>query len=155
MPDADVARALAHIIPKLDAEERGALVKLAAGSIGTALQFADDDGVAFAREADRLIDASANPDIPALLALGDRLWRKADGLENFGTFLADALSLRIRAKAKSGGARLDAWIEAVERVRAKFSRSSALYLEPRQTIISSALTLEDARAARARYDAGR
>lgn len=145
LPDADVARALTHMIPKLDAEERAALVRLAAGSIGTALQFADDDGVAFAREADRLIDASAHPDIPALLALGDRLWRKADGLEIFGTFLADALSLRIRTKAKSGGAHLDAWIEAAERVRAKFSRSSALYLEPRQTIISSALTLEDAR----------
>jgi DNA polymerase-3 subunit delta' len=145
LPDANVARALAHMIPKMKEDDRAALVKLASGSIGTALQFADDDGVTFAREADRLIDASAHPDVPALLALGDRLWRKADGLEIFGTFLADALSARIRTKAKSGGTRLDAWIEAAERVRAKFARSSALYLEPRQTIISSALTLEDAR----------
>jgi DNA polymerase-3 subunit delta' len=145
LPDDDVARALAHMLPKMKADERAALARLANGSIGMALQFADDDGVAFAQEADRLIDASAHPDIPALLALGDRLWRKTDGLEIFGTFLADALSARIRAKARASQPRLDAWVEAAERVRTKFNRSSALYLDPRQTIISSALTLEDAR----------
>ncbi len=68
-----------------------------------------------------------------------------DGLETFGTFLANMLSDRIRAKGAAGADGLDRWIEASERVRSKFARSSALYLDPRQTVVSAALTLGEAR----------
>lgn len=137
--------ALKQKLPDLDDEERASLARLSGGSIGTALVLAEGEGVALARDADRLIESVGQPDIPALLALGDKLARATDGLENFGVFVANALSDRIRAKGESGGARLDRWIEASERVRSKFARSSALYLDPRQTVVSAALTLTEAK----------
>lgn len=137
--------ALKQNLPDLDDEERASLARLSGGSIGTALVLAEGEGVMLAREADRLIESAGHPDIPALLSLGDKLARGTDGLETFGTFLADALSDRIRAKGEVGDTRLDRWIEASERVRSKFARSSALYLDPRQTVVSVALALAEAK----------
>jgi DNA polymerase-3 subunit delta' len=141
----EVEEALEKKLPQLDEDERASLARLSGGSIGTALVLAEGEGTALAREADRLIDHAGHPDIPALLALGDRLSRMTDGLETFGIFLADTLSNRIRAKGAAGAGGLDRWIEASERLRSKFARSSALYLDPRQTVVSAALTLGEAR----------
>jgi DNA polymerase-3 subunit delta' len=145
LTEAEMETALKAKLPDLDDAERASLARLSGGSIGTALILAQGEGVALAREADRLIESSGHPDIPALLALGDKLARATDGLETFGTFLSNALSDRIRAKGEAGGVRLDRWIEASERVRSKFARSSALYLDPRQTVVSAALTLGEAK----------
>jgi len=144
LSDAEVEAALKQKLPDLDDDERASLARLSAGSIGTALVLAAGEGVAFAREADRLIEKAPHPDVPALLSLGDKLSRVTDGLEIFGTFLANALSDRIRAKGASGVAGLDCWIEASEKVRSKFGRSSALYLDLRQTVLSAAMTLGEA-----------
>jgi DNA polymerase-3 subunit delta' len=144
LSDADVDTALKQKLPDLDDGERASLARLASGSIGAALVLAEGEGVAFAREADRLIDNATHPDVPALLSLGDRLARAPDGLDSFGTFLTNALSDRIRANGTGGIAGLDRWIEASEKVRSKFGRSSALYLDPRQTVVSAAMTLGDA-----------
>lgn len=145
LSESEMEAALKKKLPDLDDEERASLARLSGGSIGTALVLAEGEGVALAREADRLIESTGHPDIPALLALGDKLARATDGLETFGVFLANALSDRIRAKGEVGGARLDRWIEASERVRSKFARSSALYLDPRQTVVSAAITLDEAK----------
>jgi len=59
-----------------------------------------------------------------------------DGLESFGTFLVQALAERIRARA--GNANLDLWLECLGKLEASFRRSTALYLEPRQTVLSAA-----------------
>ncbi|HVZ70400.1 MAG TPA: DNA polymerase III subunit delta' [Rhizomicrobium sp.] len=144
LQESEVEDALRQKLPDLDEEERASLARLSGGSIGTALVLAEGEGVALAREADRLIETATHPDVPALLNLGDRLARATDGLETFGTFLANALSGRIRAKGAAGITGLDRWIEASEKVRFKFARSSALYLDPRQTVVSAAMTLGDA-----------
>lgn len=130
---------LSRLLPDSATSERASLARLSGGSIGAALQFAEGEGVALAREADRLLDAAPLPDVAAVLALGDRVARSSDGLEIFGTFLAQALVERIRARA--GHARLDAWVECLNRIEASFGRSSALYLEPRQTLLNAARTL--------------
>jgi DNA polymerase-3 subunit delta' len=146
LPDRELEVALEEKLPDLDAEQRASLARLSGGSIGTALVLAEGEGVALAREANRLIESAGQPDIPALLSLGDKLVRATDGLETFGTFLANALSDRIRARGAQGSAGgLDRWIEASERVRSKFARSSALYLDPRQTVMSAALALGEAK----------
>lgn len=145
LSDSEMDAALKQKLPDLDDEERASLARLSGGSIGTALVLAEGEGVTLAREADRLIESAGHPDIPGLLSLGDKLARGTDGLETFGTFLADALSDRIRAKGEIGDVRLDRWIEASERVRSKFARSSALYLDPRQTVVSVALALGEAK----------
>jgi DNA polymerase-3 subunit delta' len=136
-----VEKELSRLLPDTDAKERAALARLSGGSIGMALRLADGEGVALAREADRLLDNASVPDVAAILALGDKIGRMTDGLESFGTFLLQALVDRIRAQALAGKSNLDLWVECLNKLEASFRRSSALYLEPRQTVLSAARTL--------------
>ena len=136
-----VEKELSRLLPDTDAKERAALARLSGGSIGMALQLADGEGVALAREADRLLDNASVPDVAAILALGDKIGRMTDGLESFGTFLLQALVDRIRAQALAGKSNLDLWVECLNKLEASFRRSSALYLESRQTVLSAARTL--------------
>ena len=135
---------LKRLLPELDSKERAALARLGGGSIGMALLLAQGDGVMLASEADRLIGQSADPDIPALLALADRLNRITDGLDTFGSFLVQALAGRIRARAIDRGTKLDRWVDAWEALNLGFERTATLYLDPRQTVLGAARTLSDA-----------
>lgn len=128
---------LARLLPGTDAAERASLARLAGGSLGAALRLSGGDAVTLAKEADALLDRAAAPDIAAILALGDRVARMVDGLSGLGTFLCEALTARIRARALAGGAGLDRWVECLTRLRAIFARSDGLNLEPRQTLLSA------------------
>jgi DNA polymerase-3 subunit delta' len=134
-----VEQELSRLLPESNPKERASLARLSGGSIGMALQLAAGEGLALAAEADRLLDNVTAPDIAALLSLGDKLGRMTDGLESFGTFLTQALAARIRARA--GTARLEPWLECLGKLEANFRRSSALYLEPRQTVLSAGRAL--------------
>lgn len=138
LDDAAVADALKAHLPEMDANERNALARLAGGSIGAALTLASGEGGDLAADADRLIENATSPDIIALLALGDRLWRMKDGLARFGDFLVEALAARIRARGRVSGAHLERWTALLARLEGNFSRSRGLNLEPRQTILSAA-----------------
>ncbi|MES2254514.1 MAG: DNA polymerase III subunit delta' [Pseudomonadota bacterium] len=138
LDDATVADALKVFLPDADAGERLSLARLSGGSIGAALGLASGEGGELAAEADRLIENAANPDIIALLALGDRLWRMKDGLARLGDFLVEALAVRIRIRARASGANLDRWMALLTRLEDSFARSRGLNLEPRQTILSAA-----------------
>jgi len=135
---------LKQLLPELDSKERASVARLSGGSIGLALQLASGDGLGLAAEADKLIGSAANPDIPALLSFADRLNRITDGLDTFGGFLAQALSERIRARAMENAGRLHRWVDAWEVLNRNFERTSGLHLDPRQTVLSTARTLEDA-----------
>jgi DNA polymerase-3 subunit delta' len=141
LDDAMLETALAQYLPKTKAAERAALARLSGGSIGAALTLVTGDGGTLAEEADRLIDMAREPDVLALLALGDRLFRVQDGLELFGGFLVESLSARIRAKAHSGAAGLERWVALRERIERGFGRATGLHLEPRQTVLSAARDL--------------
>lgn len=137
--ESDLATALREYLPDAEDRELQALAKLAGGSIGAALALAGAEGLALAQDAERLIDNTASPDVPALLALADKIARMSDGLEMFGDSLAQALAGRIRARVAGAGAlQLQRWTEALEQIGANFARADALHLEPRQTILSSA-----------------
>ena len=136
--DAAVADALKSFLPDAGEAERLSLARLSGGSIGAALGLASGEGAELAGEADRLIENASNPDMIALLALGDRLWRMKDGLARFGDFLVEALAARIRAKARVSGAHLERWMTLLTRLEDSFARSRGLNLEPRQTILSAA-----------------
>jgi DNA polymerase-3 subunit delta' len=128
-------------LPDSTAQERAALTRLAGGSIGAALTLASGDGAALADEADRLIDRAAAPDVLALMALGERLMRMRDGLDQFGGFLGEALAARIRARAETGGVHLQRWVQLLARIEQDFARAGALNLEPRQTVLTAARDL--------------
>jgi DNA polymerase-3 subunit delta' len=90
--------ALAKRLPDLSANDRAALVRLAEGSLGLALQLAEEEGVEFAHRAEALL-AERTPDVKALLALAERVGRSQDGVKKLGDLLLRALSRRIRARA--------------------------------------------------------
>lgn len=135
---------LKALVPALDAKGRVSIARLSGGSIGMALQLASGEGVSLAEEADKLLEQSANPDIPALLSFADKLNRMTDGLDSFGAFLTQALMDRIRARAAKNTAGLDRWVDAWEKVERNFARTAGLHLDPRQTLLSSARALGDA-----------
>jgi DNA polymerase-3 subunit delta' len=136
-----VADALKMHLPDADAEERKSLARLSAGSIGAALALADGEGRELAAEADKLIESASAPDVIALLALGDRLWRIRDGLSRFGDFFTEALAARIRARAHQSAQNLKAWTSLLSRLEENFARARGLNLEPRQTVLSAAREL--------------
>ena len=141
-----LAEALKQYLPELNEEERARLARLSGGSLGAALRLAGGEGEALAAEAERLVDNAAQPDLVALMGLGERLYRITDGLEKFGGFLAEALAERIRVRAETGAPGLSAWTAALVRLKDGFARADGLNLEPRQTILSAARDLS--RAAR-------
>jgi DNA polymerase-3 subunit delta' len=137
--DAELIQRLSDVSPK----ERAALVKLAGGSIGAALKLASDNGVAIATEAERVIDQADAPDFAATLALAEKISRMDDGVDSFGQYLVQALSDRIRARAKTGGGDLWRWVELWEKLGSNFRRTDGLHLEPRQTIVSASRALSE------------
>ena len=143
LADADVAAELGHRLPQLSESERAALVKLAGGSIGAALTLATDNGVAIAADAERLIDQASTPDFAATLSLSEKISRMDDGAETLGQYLLQALSDRIRARARAGGTNLHRWIELWEKLDGSFRRTAGLHLEPRQTILSASRALSE------------
>jgi DNA polymerase III subunit delta' len=141
LDDATLDKALARHLPDMSAAERAALVRLSGGSIGAALTLATGEGATLAQEADRLIEQARDPDVLALMTLGDKLFRMQDGLEQFGQFLTETLADRIRAKAHSGAGGLERWIMLLGRMEQGFGRATGLHLEPRQTVLSVARDL--------------
>jgi DNA polymerase-3 subunit delta' len=133
--------ALAERMPDLPQADRSRLVALCGGSLGAALRLASEDGLKLAAEAEKLIDRASSPDFAATLALAQRVAKPDRGMETFGAFLAQILATRILARAREGAAHLDRWAELHSHIRASFVRSSALHLEPRQTILSAAQAL--------------
>jgi DNA polymerase-3 subunit delta' len=141
LDDAMLEKMLSRELPEMGAGERASLARVSGGSIGAALTLATGDGAALAQEADRLIDNAREPDLLALLGLGEKLFRMRDGLEQFGEFLTQSLSDRIRAKAQDGAAGLERWVAVLGRIEQGFGRAVALNLEPRQVVLSTARDL--------------
>jgi DNA polymerase-3 subunit delta' len=141
LEDALLLKALAQFLPEASVAERAALARLAGGSIGAALTLATGEGAALAQEADRLIDHARDPDLLALLTLGEKLGRTHDGLELFGDFLAESLSDRIRARARNGAPGLERWVQLLGRIEQGFGRAGGLHLEARQTLLTTARDL--------------
>lgn len=138
LDDATLENALTRYLPEASAADRAALARLSGGSIGAALTLATGEGGELAREADRLIDQAREPDLLALLTLGEKLGRIRDGLEQFGDFLTESLADRIRIRARSGGAGLDRWVQLLGRIEQGFGRATSLHLEPRQSLLTAA-----------------
>jgi DNA polymerase-3 subunit delta' len=145
LDEGTLTKALESFLPEASESERAQLARLSAGSLGAALQLAGGEGRELAAEADKLIENAAQPDLVALLALGDRLYRVADGLEKMGGFLIEALSARLRAKAyqsaHQGAPNLGSWTAALARLKDAFARADGLHLEPRQTLLTTARDL--------------
>jgi DNA polymerase-3 subunit delta' len=134
--------ALTFLLPELDAARRAQLAELGEGSPGLAVRLADDDTLKLAREAQGLLDAKRRPDVATLIALAERVARAEDGVSHFGAFLAAALARRIRERAGESAPGLDRWVELWERINTDYERATLVHLEPKQTVLESALALQ-------------
>jgi DNA polymerase-3 subunit delta' len=139
-----VAATLARLLPDAPSDERASLARLSEGSLGLALRLASEDGLKLARDAESLLDVRGAPDVPRILALAERVARVQDGLLHFGEFLAQGLSRRIRARAQGGEDDRRA-VALWEETNALYQRAVGVHMEPRQTVLSSALRVADAR----------
>jgi DNA polymerase-3 subunit delta' len=149
LSESELAKELSKRLPDLGAGERETLIRVSGGSIGAALALAEEDGLALAAEAERLVSRASSPDLGATLALADKLSRITDGTDRFGVFLVEALTNRIRARAMEGEGGLDRWTALLEKLNRSFLRTGALHLDPRQTILSADKAISDtARRAR-------
>jgi DNA polymerase-3 subunit delta' len=144
LDEAVLGPALARLLPETDAADRATLLRISEGSLGLALRLAGEDGLQWAREADTLLDARGAPDIGAILSLGERTARKPDGLRHFGEFLTQAVAARIRARAQEGHADARA-VRLWEQAGALFGRAVGLHLEPKQTVLTAALAIAEAK----------
>jgi DNA polymerase-3 subunit delta' len=144
LDDASLNEVLAKMLPNVGGDDRATLLQLSEGSLGLALRLSGDEGLKLARDAETLLAQRGAPDLSAILALADRVGRGAEGLRHFGVFLAQAISRRIRSQAQEGHSderAVDVW----EQVNALFDRATGLHLEPRQTVLSSAREIGNAK----------
>jgi DNA polymerase-3 subunit delta' len=135
--------ALARLLPDAKPQDRAQLARLTDGSLGLALRLAGEEGLALARDAEKLLSARGAPEIAALLSLADRVGRARDGLTHFGEFLVQAIGRRIRERAQAGegdGRAIELW----EQVAGLYERATGLHLDPRQTILASAREITNA-----------
>jgi DNA polymerase-3 subunit delta' len=142
LSDATLSAELEQRLPDISGEERARLISLCGGSLGAALRLSGDDGLKLATDAERLIDSARTPDLPATLALAERVARLDRGAESFGSYIAQILAARILRRARENADGLERWVELRNRIQISFARSAALHLEPRQTILSAARALE-------------
>jgi len=144
LTDVELAAELTRRLPELSVADRARLVLLSGGSLGVALRLSSEDGLKLAAEAECLIERASVPDFAATFALADRVARIDRGMESFGAYLVQMLAARILDRARDGGTHLDRWVELRNRLTDSFLRSSALHLEPRQTILSATRALSSA-----------
>jgi DNA polymerase-3 subunit delta' len=138
----EMAEGLESLLPDASTADRASLVELSEGSLGLALRLADETQLKLAQDAQSLAGQKRRPDAAALFALAERVVRAEDGLSHFGAFLAAALARQIRERAAKGETGLDRWVELWERLNADYARATLVYLEPKQTVLKTALAVE-------------
>jgi len=134
---------LARMAPDLDRDERAVLARFADGSLGLALRLAGEEGAQLARDAEALLAMGASPDWLAVLKLAERIGRHSSDLGQYGEFLMQAVSRRIRAMAEAGRGEARS-VELWEQLNALFSRAVAVNLEPKQTVLAAGTLLSTA-----------
>lgn len=165
LDDVAVTQLLADHRPDIDASTRNALVRIAAGSIGRALEIARHGGLEILAEF--IAIAGRNPvDWPAAHALGDKLSGAAadESYRSFVQLLTDWLGGAIRDLGRgvqstapelikgekaliarlAGAGRLEPALEVWEKVSHLFARSDSANLDRRLTVISALDTLSTA-----------
>jgi DNA polymerase-3 subunit delta' len=157
-----VSQLLASYQPDLAQAQSAALVSLADGSIGRALELAEAGGVELYQAMLALLSREGGVDPIALHDLADRLARgEADGAYRAAEELLSRLLREIAVGAAEGttepragrgvddalrrlGSRAPAarWVELREQVAASFARADVLNLDRKQTIVGAFFAIE-------------
>lgn len=147
--------------PDVPPADVGVLVGLAEGSIGRALDLADQGGVELYRDMIEVLKCAPSLDVPALHAFGDRL-AKGEGasFQTVSRLLSWWLARLVRwgagavpprgevvageaelmARLTAGGG-LDQWVEVWEKITHLFARADAVSLDRKQVILDAFLAV--------------
>jgi DNA polymerase-3 subunit delta' len=162
LPPSIVSRLLETYRPDLLPADSAALIALANGSIGRALELAEAGGVELYRAILALLSGELGPNLPALHLLADRLARgEADTAYRAVEELLSHVLGKIAIYAVGSGPRSQfcpesdrvlrrlctrapaaRWAELREQVGATFARGNALNLDRKQTILGAFLAIE-------------
>lgn len=166
LDDGEVTRILAARLPELETADRDALVRLAEGSPGRAIELAGEGGLDLYRQTAGLLAALPEIDVAGLHGFADRVARRGadEAYAAFIDLLLQWLARMVRRGAghavpdvvKGDGAAmdrlvsarpLDEWVDVWEKIRRLVARSDAVNLDRKQVVLGIFATLE--RAARA------
>src|SRR5579864_4612767 len=154
---ATVARLLERYRPDLSLGDRQALVALAPGSIGHALELAEQGGVALHRQLVGMLAALPELDGLALHAFAEKVgrWGNDDGFHTFIELLPATLARAIaEAASASEGARgalglaqklrgrdLDRWVEVWDKINHLFALADTVNLDRKQVVLNAFFAL--------------
>jgi DNA polymerase III subunit delta' len=165
LADKTVIGLLGDYAPNTSDDERAALARLAEGSIGRALELASAGSLALYREMIDVLSTLPELDMPRLHGFAERFARRGEEANadwRSLNYLFDGwLKGLLREGAVGGGmappvvpterglrekflaaASLDRWMEAWEKVARLLSRSDAVNLDRKQTVLGSFLILQ-------------
>jgi len=170
LADEAVVRLLGEHAPQMPAEERAALARLSAGSIGRALELANAGSLALYREMVGVLATLPELDMVRLHGFAERFARRGEEANadwrSLG-YLLDGWVKSLARRAALGGdpasqgvglapaeaglharllaaASLDRWMEAWDKVAHLLSRADAVNLDRKQTVLGSFLEFQSA-----------
>ena len=166
LDDGSVSKILATRLPELVTADRDALVRLADGAPGRAIELAGEGGLDLYRQTAGLLAALPSVDVAGLHTFADKVARRGAD-EAYAAFIDLLLQWLARMVRRGAGhaapevvsgegavmdrlaaARpLDEWVDVWEKIRRLVARSDAVNLDRKQVVLSIFATLE--RAARA------
>jgi DNA polymerase-3 subunit delta' len=145
LSQAAVRDRLAHYCPDLGGKEAEAIVKLAEGSIGRALELVASGGVELSNTLTGMLTRRGGIDVVALHGFAERLAR-ADAEDSYRTveeLLRQHLAQQAIAAARDGTpAKAARWARVRAEIGEEFARADGLNLDKKQTIMSAFFAIE-------------
>jgi DNA polymerase-3 subunit delta' len=155
LADGDMAELLQRYRPDLSREDGGVLARLAAGSIGRALELAAGEGISIHSFIVSMLERIPNLDPELLHGFAERMARS--GAEDSFALLAELLPAEIArriagsAEGKAPAARnlpgrrsLDQWVAVWEKLTNLFAQAEGINLDRKQVVLNAFFTLEEA-----------
>jgi DNA polymerase-3 subunit delta' len=161
LSDAVVAELISRYRPDLSASDRAALIQLAEGSIGHALELADENGLTLHRRLLEILGGLPEINGAALHEFADGVarWGNEDAFRVIAELMPATLARAIARAARSqsvGEGReaalarvmarrgLDRWVEVWEKIADLFAQADAVNLDRKQVVLNAFFALEEA-----------
>jgi DNA polymerase-3 subunit delta' len=161
LSDTVVADLLGRYRPDLSTRDRAALVELAEGSIGHAIDLAEQDGLTLHARLLEILGALPEIKGPALHEFADEVagWGSQDAFRVIAELMPATLARAIATAARPGGPRagreaalatlltrrgLDRWVEVWEKITELFAQADAVNLDRKQVVLNAFFALEEA-----------
>ena len=144
LDDAQVAKLLETHRPEIDAGDRNALVGLAQGSIGRAIELADRGGVELATALNALLDELPALNVGDAHTLADQAGRASDDAAASFRVILELLDDWIARRLRSRPENAKAWFDAAERVRRLGTATDGLNLDRRLALLVALFAMQRA-----------